>query len=807
MNIKELKRKQSKIIGIIVTIMLLAMSVPINKSVAVDTGNTASTANTASVAELETTASADGTIEVTKIWDDEENTANRPQSVTYKLYKKSDRTNPVKTLTLNSTTNKIDDYTWQGTFTDIPQKENDEDITYIVTEENIANYISIADKTALQSNSTQSDLSAGIKFKFDPNTKFADGNPSLYDTSKALKLFAYDIKNNQWYGLVEEHYNTNPIENYIFYSGKISNPETEYVITIENDMTECDPPTNRNKYVDTSFANELLGLCFPESKHPLRYGDDTVWTYMASPKSNIKWFFDLDMESWGGYWGMKIDDIKTMGRSNYFVSTYNRQDIQFQKVFDDEGFEDLREDSEFYLYDNNEKIATVTLNTATNKGVDEWNGSFKNVPIYDSNWKEIEYRIEEKKNDNYTIYYDIPEDYNGLEIKFSEDTNLSRDAEFKIGYPTENGWIQAKHRSSGSWNGNYGCAITNGTIFIPAKEFYISIENLSETQKEVVKIESIKPVANVDRENDIRNDSIFRNIFTHTGKDYLNFDSSKTSEYYLDSNYTSKIGWRYKYSDTQSFGTNKIINKINKAEVKKVWDDNGSKSTRPQSIKIDISNVDNPDTIVKTVELTAEDEDEQDGNVWKKVITGLPEYDENGYKINYIYKEQEQDNYKTTYESSKKLTGYEITMENGTNMYDFFSDVYLKSYQLTVPPVAGDQAGNQFYYSISYNKIPGGNPDGLTYKFIIPIKDDNPYYDKNGPKIAFYVNQSALNKSFKIKSIRPVYEDEYVVNAEGNNPFSGSEQVTKSTLEVAQKFSQTADIVLDTERIQYFHSR
>ena len=285
MNILKFKKNQTKILAIIATLILVIMCIPVTSSMAEDSGNTAA------AIEMEVTASADNTIEITKIWDDEGHTANRPQSVTYKLYKKSDRNTVVKTLTLNSE-NATDDYTWKGTFTDIPQKENDEDITYIVTEGNIANYISIADKTALQSNSTQLDLSAGIKFKFDPNTKFADGNPSMYDTSKALKLFAYDIKNNQWYGLVEEHYNTNPIENYIFYSGKISNPETEYVITIENDMTECDPPTNRNKYVDTSFANELLGLCFPESKHPLRYGDDTVWTYMASPKSNIKWFFD-----------------------------------------------------------------------------------------------------------------------------------------------------------------------------------------------------------------------------------------------------------------------------------------------------------------------------------------------------------------------------------------------------------------------------------------------------------------------------------------------------------------------------------
>ena len=50
MNFEKIKRKQSKIIGIIVTVVLLAMSVPINTEI------TASTANTTSVAELETTA-------------------------------------------------------------------------------------------------------------------------------------------------------------------------------------------------------------------------------------------------------------------------------------------------------------------------------------------------------------------------------------------------------------------------------------------------------------------------------------------------------------------------------------------------------------------------------------------------------------------------------------------------------------------------------------------------------------------------------------------------------------------------------
>jgi hypothetical protein len=63
-------------------------------------------------------------------------------------------------------------------------------------------------------------------------------------------------------------------------------------------------------------------------------------------------------------------------------------------VFEDEGFEDLRENTEVYLYGNEEKKSTVTLQTSTNKSKREWQENFKNVPIYDANWKKIEYRIE-----------------------------------------------------------------------------------------------------------------------------------------------------------------------------------------------------------------------------------------------------------------------------------------------------------------------------------------------------------------------------------------------------------------------------
>ena len=801
MNILKIKKNQTKILAIIATLILVIMCIPAKNSVAESTGNVATTI------EMEVTASADNTIEITKIWDDSVNRSNRPQSVTYTLYKKSDRSTAISTLTLNNT-NALDDYTWKGTFENVPQKDgNNQPITYIVTEQNIENYISMADKTALVSNTSELDTSIGIKFKFNPSTRFVcDGSfVNMYNNSTALKLYAYDIKNDKWYGLKDEYYNGNMDGCYIFNDSKISN--TLYEITIENDMQVLNSAPMLHNYIDTGDFNETLGLEFPETKHPLSIGDNVLCTYKASPKSSVMWYFDAYMASWGGGWGMKVDEMETLGNHNYFVSTYNRQDIPFTKVFEDEGFEDLREDSEFYLYGDEVKKGTITLRTSTNKNQNEWQGTFKDVPIYDANWKKIEYRIEEKKNDNYTTYYDTQE-YNGLLVTFSDDSFLESNTNFKIVYKDGDRTLRATHYSNDwqHYNSNgyaYICAITNATIYIPAKEFYIQVEwteNNTNTYARL-KIESIKPVANVDRGSNTSSNTIpIKEMYAHTGKDYLDFDNTKDFGSKLGS--TRKIVWKYQYSDTQSWGSTRIINKINKEVVKKVWNDNGSKSTRPQSIKIDVVDEKNPNVIVKTIELTATDEDPQDGNTWKKTITGLPEFDENGYKIHYIYREQEQDNYETIYDSAKKITGYELSFENEVELEDFIHYVNIYSYASTVPEIGGAQAGNQYYYSIIAGYTRGGNTDGLTYKFIIPIKDDDTYFDKNGPKFAIYVTPQALEKNLVIKSIRPVYEDEYTVNPEYENPFSERKTtVYLYQIEEAKKFSENKNIALDYQRI------
>ncbi len=469
---------------------------------------------------------------------------------------------------------------------------------------------------------------------------------------------------------------------------------------------------------------------------------------------------------------MKIDDIQSTGKSNCFVSTYNQQDIPFTKVFEDEGFEDLREDTEIYLYGNDIRNDTITLKTSSNKSQKEWQGVFKNKPIYDSNWRKIDYRIEEKKNDNYTTYYDS-EDYNGLAIKFSKDSYLDSNTRMQIYYKKDNKYFEASHYGvrwhDESTTDGTSCAISDATIYIPSKEFFISVENSSTTTlgNNILRIESIKPIANFERqegsgaiESSFGKYNVLGSVQEHTGKDYLNLDAN-SNIYIYNNEYTRgfNITWRYKYSDIQSILTDRIINKINKQEVKKIWNDGGSKISRPESVKIDIYNAKNPNSIVKTVELTSKDEDKNDGNVWKKIITGLPEYDENGYKINYIFKEDESEDYEATYDSSRKITGYEITLENGTNMYDFVSDVNILSYSDT------NENKINSYYRLNSDRT-GRLTDGLTNKIIIPVITGNENYKENESKIAFYRKGLHTDIIYKIDAIRPLYSDEYQINEE-----------------------------------------
>ena len=271
----------------------------------------------------------------------------------------------------------------------------------------------------------------------------------MADGNAALKLYAHDLNTNTWYTLKPENYPGNGGA-YIFRQDVINN--TEYDISLENDMIQTNKPTLHNYNLENgiNYGTDIktLGYIYPETKHPLAVGDSRSITYKASPKSSIEWIFDLDFISWGNGWGIKVDSLETTGVNNYFVSTYNQQDITFTKIFEDEGYEDLREDTEVYLYGDEVKKDTIILNTSTNKNKNEWQGVFKNVPIYDSNWKKIEYRIEEKKSNNYTAYYDTQE-YNGLVVKFSADTqteDVSGQDEINIYYVDgENKLVRIPH--------------------------------------------------------------------------------------------------------------------------------------------------------------------------------------------------------------------------------------------------------------------------------------------------------------------------------------------------------------------------
>lgn len=297
MNTKELKKRKSKITVFFVLVLLIVMFNFTTKSIAENVSNIPV------VTEMKVTSSLDNTIEITKVWDDEGNNSQRPTSVTYTLYKEGDRNNAVATLTLNNS-NAIDEYTWKGTFENIPQKDsNNQDISYVVCEENIDKYISIADKTVSTANNSEIDTSAGIKFKFNPNTKMAlEGRYlSMFDSNAGLKLYAYDVNNEQWYGLDQNEYYANYTESgYIFKDSKIR--DTLYEIKIDN-MTPLNSKPTLHAYVDTGDVNEIIGLNFPETKHPLAIGDNTLFTYKVSPKSSIIWYFDINMVSWGGRLG------------------------------------------------------------------------------------------------------------------------------------------------------------------------------------------------------------------------------------------------------------------------------------------------------------------------------------------------------------------------------------------------------------------------------------------------------------------------------------------------------------------------
>lgn len=677
----------------------------------------------------------------------------RPSSSTFYLYNKKDLNTVVATTSINYENNSL--YEFDGLFTNVPKYDTDgSEIEYTIIEEKVPYY----------SNSTDSKY--GLKIQFNDQSKMG------YE--HILRLYYKENETNKLY----EYYYTpfsigddlgGEIREIIPNSGTFSNSSSTTLADLANFASQ---------YADFPDILELVGNRYPKSRNPYPLGESHVWHYKSSISNHSQDFYmSMRTESWGGHFGLLIDTISNIGTDTILTSTINLRDLEVTKKWEDTGYESYRPDSvTFKIYDKNDMntvIKTVTLNK-NNHAVDNntWKLTIKNLPKYDKDNQEIEYVIVEDSINNYLTLYDYSDEFNGLKIKFSDDTfieaavcyysNSLYDDEKCLFYNGQ-GYGQSIYIQN-----DYGVGpLTGQTLYIPTKYFriYYRFNNSREMGADFVHKIKIDDI------------SLYNGPFpSYTISKSLGSSAYPLGRHYLidyleDSmlnkmNYDSyDFMWEYEWKGAINPQGNATIvrNLINLQDIEftKQWNDEGFESYRPNNVTFKLYNENDLNTVVKEITLSSDNVSSNDSNIWNGIFKDVPKYNLDGTEIKYIIKEDPIDNYMTTY-TVDNIKGFLVTFDNdsyanssvkvatirssinmhyalyhkyGSEFSNYFKDLANKT--IYIP--AGEF--NRFIIDYSNQNATQGNDYGFKITSIVPVNYDDGCYQPYSGYDFYYLDE------------------------------------------------------------------
>uniref|UniRef100_UPI0025892C7C Cna B-type domain-containing protein n=1 Tax=Streptococcus sp. TaxID=1306 RepID=UPI0025892C7C len=367
--------------------------------------------------------------QVTKVWDDNnDQDGKRPDSVTVQLYKSVNGSTPVavegKTLTITAD-DKTDDNTWIASFTNLPQFEKGQEITYSVQETDVADgyTASVSGQMITNSHTPDTVVISGTKVWDDNNNQ--DGKRTATVTVQILKgetvvdeievsesddwsftskeLPKYENGQEIAYTVKEiavENYTTKAIEQGEDGKYTIVNEHTPEKITLSGEKIWND-------------ANNQDGIR-PESitVHLLANGEETGQTATASEATGWKYeFADMDRYKDGqeivySVVEDEVDDYTSQPTGMNVTNSHEPETISVSggKTWSDNDDQDgIRPDSiTIELLANGES----TGNTQTVSADTNWEYTFKDVPKY-ANGQEVTYTVREVNiPDGYTSSVD-----------------------------------------------------------------------------------------------------------------------------------------------------------------------------------------------------------------------------------------------------------------------------------------------------------------------------------------------------------------------------------------------------------------
>ncbi len=574
-----------------------------------------------------------------KYWEDEGHENLRPSSSEFYLYKKNDQNNILKTITLTSSNvDSSDSSHWIGSFDNIDRyDDNGKRIEYVVREKQIPNYINSYDSKE------------GLSITFNENTKFG------YEL--AATIYYHDKDSDKWYSLE-------------LYSDALGDQLGGKTINIR--MPNDDRFIEKTKISDDSYmvnhsifrtVKEFVGTNYPEMYHDTALNDNYAFHYSNSLSNHSQdFYFYYRGDSWSMDYGLKIDNISTLGDEVVITSRINLRDLEIKKVWEDEGHESIRPNTvEIDILNANNPTEIIrTINITSQDKVDNynWKKTITDLPIYDNNLQEIEYMISEKKtNDDYLIVYDADDYYNGLEITF--DDNLFGFDYVYMGYQMMGSYAKISKRGGyvnyfpqrdtqyglDSW----GDSLSGRKVQIPTRHLYMYYYFSSYYRQDSIyklKIVNIEPTHFDFYDNDTVN---FRDVKQYKKSyfdDYLDFYGN------YDPNIILRYYWEYEWIGSLTPKKNCFVikNKYNKIdfEFTKKWDT--LPKDNDETITFDIYNDLDKNKVLSTVVLSKNDVNPNNNKEWIGVFKDLPKYNDDGFEAQYIIKEANNDSYKTRYD-------------------------------------------------------------------------------------------------------------------------------------------------------------
>ncbi len=567
-----------------------------------------------------------------KYFEDEGYESYRPSSSEFYLFDKKDMETVIQTITLSTEdVDPNDSSHWIGKFENIPKYYLDgTEVEYAVREKEIEGYI----------NSYDSDK--GLYIKFNERTNVA--------SEYTLKLFIKD-ETGKWY-------------NYDYEYGYLGNSLGGVTLKISPDdpklqeITEAEAMDHINTYAsfsDEKSIVELVGKDYPESYHPFPIGEGHSWHYKYTSASHTNDFYLIfSAPSWSMEYGLLIDEIGTVGNEVILTSLINIRDFKIIKKWDDIGHENVRPNSvEINVVDeSNTIINNIVLSEEDKVDNYTWIKEFK-IPKYDSNGKEINYKIVEVPLDNYLTIYDIEEDeHNGLAITFSDDSAAAYICYEYNATTKKYHCLTRQAYNYGITSYNQKSFIGGHTINVPGRDFYLVMGN----EAEKVKVSNISPINFNFIEKGIKTEIGYANAYPLPNSSYDFYLDFLKSDMDSSKNYV----WHYTWNGSIESKSNEVVSKniYNRRNYtfEKIWDDEGFEDERPKSVKFNLyNNLDN-NTIVKSVTLTNSNIDPNDSKKWNGVFTDIPLYNSDRSVAEYFVTEEINDDYITTYDK-KEING------------------------------------------------------------------------------------------------------------------------------------------------------